>query len=176
MREIAKEKLGLKDEIIESRRKDYKEEDVKRGWIINLSNKWGVSHTQVKRFIDKYCIDIEKEKTHEQKVRYKTKNYNEIKNNRKKDILEIKNKDNWEEILKEKWNINYPREFIKNNFPDIWNEMKYMKNKKKCKQRHADYIKYRDGIFDIHDLCASWDLSEENVYVYIDRNYLGKEE
>lgn len=44
----------LTSEIIESRRNDYFNIEKKNGWITDLTKKWKISHTQVKRFIKKY--------------------------------------------------------------------------------------------------------------------------
>lgn len=44
----------LSDELITNRLIDLKNSELKRGYISQLAKKWAVSHTQVKRFINKF--------------------------------------------------------------------------------------------------------------------------
>jgi hypothetical protein len=47
------------DMFVGSRLKDYNEIDKKFGWIQRLSEKWKISHTQVRRFIQKHVTMVD---------------------------------------------------------------------------------------------------------------------
>ena len=47
--------VSLDSEIILIRNRDYSEIKKTRGYISELSRKWGISHTAVRNFIEKYC-------------------------------------------------------------------------------------------------------------------------
>lgn len=58
--ETKKKKKEEKLKLIEKRRKDLENIDVSKfGWIKKVQNLWGVSHSQVKRWIKKYYPDLE---------------------------------------------------------------------------------------------------------------------
>ncbi len=53
-KEKIRKKLSTNTDVYQKRVRDYFEIDKKFGWKAELAKKWGVSHTQVKRFIDKF--------------------------------------------------------------------------------------------------------------------------
>lgn len=59
-KDISKEKMSknninkLSKNIIEARTNDYNNIEKKYGYISKLANKWNISHTQVRRFINKF--------------------------------------------------------------------------------------------------------------------------
>ncbi len=57
----SKQKIGgsrfISLDILYNRIEDFKEIDKKYGWKGKLSKRWNVSHTQVQRFINRYCLN-----------------------------------------------------------------------------------------------------------------------
>jgi hypothetical protein len=47
--------MNLDKDLINNRINEYNEIEKIRGWVNKLANKWNISHTQVNRFIKKYC-------------------------------------------------------------------------------------------------------------------------
>jgi len=53
-----KERENIKQELIKKRTEEYKNIKKENGWVGRLGDQWGVSHTQVRRYINKY-IEID---------------------------------------------------------------------------------------------------------------------